>query len=143
MKSVKLVAIALAAAFAFGLATASAADIKDRTIKINQDPIEEANLQARLEQIFSTRAERVVFIRGDKDLEFHGAWSHSGRTGLCRPVNSNTRRGRTVLDRRPDPPLEPGEFGDRFATPCRHRGGAAGRRERRKLGSCSNAAILS
>jgi tripartite ATP-independent transporter DctP family solute receptor len=34
MKSVKLVAIALAAAFSFGLATASAADIKDRTIKI-------------------------------------------------------------------------------------------------------------
>ncbi len=43
---------------------------KDRSIKINQDPIDVANLQARLEQIFSTRAERVVFIRGDKDLEF-------------------------------------------------------------------------
>jgi biopolymer transport protein ExbD len=43
---------------------------KDRNIKINQDPIEETALQARLEQIFSTRAERVVFIRGDKDLEY-------------------------------------------------------------------------
>jgi len=43
---------------------------KDHTIKINQDPIPEAQLQDRLVQIFSTRAERVVFIRGDKDLEF-------------------------------------------------------------------------
>ncbi len=43
---------------------------KDRSIKINQDPIELSALQARLEQIFATRAERVVFIRGDKDLEF-------------------------------------------------------------------------
>jgi biopolymer transport protein ExbD len=43
---------------------------KDGTMKINQDPIEESNLQARLVQIFSTRAERTVFVRGDKDLEF-------------------------------------------------------------------------
>ena len=39
-------------------------------MKINQDPIEERKLQDRLEQIFKTRAERVVFVRGDKDLEF-------------------------------------------------------------------------
>jgi biopolymer transport protein ExbD len=43
---------------------------KDGSMKINQDPIEESNLQARLVQIFSTRAERTVFVRGDKDLEF-------------------------------------------------------------------------
>ena len=43
---------------------------KDRKIKINQDPVEESALQARLESIFATRAERVVFIRGDKDLEY-------------------------------------------------------------------------
>ena len=43
---------------------------KDRSIKINQDPIDESKLQDRLVQIFSTRAERVVFIRGDKELEF-------------------------------------------------------------------------
>ena len=43
---------------------------KDRHLKINQDPVELSALQSRLEQIFSTRAERVVFIRGDKDLEF-------------------------------------------------------------------------
>src|SRR5579863_3914759 len=43
---------------------------KVRTYKINQDPIDESKLQDRLVQIFSTRAERVVFIRGDKELEF-------------------------------------------------------------------------
>src|ERR1022692_4171527 len=43
---------------------------KDGSMKINQDPIAKSALQDRLVQIFSTRAERVVFIRGDKDLEF-------------------------------------------------------------------------
>lgn len=43
---------------------------KDGSMKINQDPIAESALQDRLVQIFSTRAERVVFIRGDKELEF-------------------------------------------------------------------------
>ena len=43
---------------------------KDGTMKINEDPIAEPELMARLVQIFSTRAERTVFIRGDKDLDF-------------------------------------------------------------------------
>ena len=43
---------------------------KDRTFKINEEPIDVANLQARLEDIFKTRAERVVFIKGDPDLEY-------------------------------------------------------------------------
>src|SRR5277367_3447524 len=43
---------------------------KDKAMKINQEPITEENLQHRLVEIFSTRAERVVFIRGDKELEF-------------------------------------------------------------------------
>jgi biopolymer transport protein TolR len=43
---------------------------KDRSIKINEDPIDVSALQERLTQIFATRAERTVFIRGDKDLEF-------------------------------------------------------------------------
>jgi len=43
---------------------------KDGSMKINEDPIDEPSLQARLVQIFSTRAERTVFIRGDKDLDF-------------------------------------------------------------------------
>jgi biopolymer transport protein TolR len=44
---------------------------KDHTVQLNQDPpIDEATLQQRLVDIFKTRAERVVFVKGDKDLEF-------------------------------------------------------------------------
>jgi biopolymer transport protein TolR len=43
---------------------------KDGSIKINQDPVTEDNLQQRLEDIFKTRAERVVFVKWDPDLEF-------------------------------------------------------------------------
>ncbi|MBV8843129.1 MAG: biopolymer transporter ExbD [Bryobacterales bacterium] len=44
---------------------------KDKTIHLNQDPpIPEADLQQRLVDIFKTRAERVVFVKGDKDLDF-------------------------------------------------------------------------
>ena len=39
-------------------------------IKINQDPVEKVYLGARLEEIFKTRNERVMFVRGDKDLTF-------------------------------------------------------------------------
>ncbi len=42
----------------------------DRTLLINNEPIAEQNLGARLEQIFRTRAERVVFVQGHRDLEF-------------------------------------------------------------------------
>jgi biopolymer transport protein ExbD len=37
---------------------------------INQDPTTLDDLGYRLEQIFKTRAERVVFVRGDGNLEF-------------------------------------------------------------------------
>ena len=44
---------------------------KDHSIHLNQDPpIDEATLQQRLVDIFKTRAERVVFVKGDPDLEF-------------------------------------------------------------------------
>ncbi|MFB3776839.1 MAG: ExbD/TolR family protein [Bryobacteraceae bacterium] len=43
---------------------------RDGTMAINQDPIDEANLGPRLADIFKTRAERVVFVKGDPDLEF-------------------------------------------------------------------------
>ena len=43
---------------------------KDKSLKINQDPVDVANLGSRLEEIFKTRAERVVFVKGDPDLEF-------------------------------------------------------------------------
>ncbi|MGI8746030.1 MAG: ExbD/TolR family protein [Bryobacteraceae bacterium] len=43
---------------------------KDKTMKINTEPTDENRLGRRLEDIFKTRAEKVVFIKGDKDLEF-------------------------------------------------------------------------
>jgi len=43
---------------------------KDRSMMLNTEPITEANLGARLEDIFKTRAERVVFVKGDPDLDF-------------------------------------------------------------------------
>ena len=43
---------------------------RDGSMQINQDPVEEASLGQRLTDIFKTRAERVVFVKGDPDLEF-------------------------------------------------------------------------
>ena len=43
---------------------------KDKSLMINQEQTDEARLGARLEEIFKTRAERVVFVKGDPDLEF-------------------------------------------------------------------------
>src|SRR6201984_1353286 len=43
---------------------------KDGTMKLNQEDIDVAKLQDRLVEVFKTRAERVVFIKGDPDLEF-------------------------------------------------------------------------
>jgi biopolymer transport protein TolR len=43
---------------------------KDRSIKINSEGITEAKLGDRLMEIFKTRAERVVFVKGDPSLDF-------------------------------------------------------------------------
>src|ERR1700688_4047582 len=43
---------------------------KDRSIQINQENTTKANLGPRLEEIFKTRAERLVFVKGDPDLEY-------------------------------------------------------------------------
>jgi biopolymer transport protein TolR len=43
---------------------------KDHSMKLNAEPITEAQLGPRLEEVFKTRAERVVFVKGDPDLEF-------------------------------------------------------------------------
>ena len=37
---------------------------------INQEPTDEARLGPRLAEIFKTRAERVVFVKGDPDLDY-------------------------------------------------------------------------
>jgi len=43
---------------------------RDRSILINQEPSDEEKLGPRLEEIFKTRAERVVFVKGDPEIEF-------------------------------------------------------------------------
>jgi biopolymer transport protein TolR len=43
---------------------------KDKSMMINTEPSDEARLGPRLEEIFKTRAERLVFVKGDPDLEF-------------------------------------------------------------------------
>lgn len=43
---------------------------KDRSIMLNTESITEDRLGPRLEEVFKTRAERVVFVKGDPDLEF-------------------------------------------------------------------------
>jgi biopolymer transport protein TolR len=43
---------------------------KDRSMMLNNESITESTLGPRLEEIFKTRAERVVFVKGDPDLEF-------------------------------------------------------------------------
>jgi biopolymer transport protein TolR len=41
-----------------------------RNIKINQDPVDIRMLGSRLEDIFATRSERVIFVKGDPTLPF-------------------------------------------------------------------------
>ncbi len=43
---------------------------KGGSLQINQDPVTEDNLEMRLEDIFKSRAERVVFVKGDPDLDY-------------------------------------------------------------------------
>jgi biopolymer transport protein TolR len=43
---------------------------KDRSMMLNTESITEDRLGPRLEEVFKTRAERVVFVKGDPDLEF-------------------------------------------------------------------------
>lgn len=43
---------------------------KDRSMMLNSEPISEDRLGDRLLEVFKTRAERVVFVKADPDLEF-------------------------------------------------------------------------
>jgi biopolymer transport protein TolR len=40
------------------------------TYKINETDVQKSDLAGRLQTIFSTRATKVMFIKGDKDLDF-------------------------------------------------------------------------
>jgi biopolymer transport protein ExbD len=42
----------------------------NHAMMINSEPTDESRLGARLEEIFKTRAERVVFVKGDPNIEF-------------------------------------------------------------------------
>jgi len=42
----------------------------DHSILINRDVVDEASVRDRLMDIFKTRAERVVFVKGDPSVEF-------------------------------------------------------------------------
>jgi biopolymer transport protein TolR len=41
-----------------------------RQVKINQDPVDVRGLGSRLEDIFKTRNDRVMFVKGDDSLPF-------------------------------------------------------------------------
>jgi biopolymer transport protein TolR len=43
---------------------------RDKSMLINSEATDENRLGPRLEDIFKTRNERVVFVKGDPDLEF-------------------------------------------------------------------------
>lgn len=43
---------------------------KNHSMMLNTEPITEERLGPRLEEVFKTRAERVVFVKADPDLEF-------------------------------------------------------------------------
>src|SRR5215467_11887329 len=43
---------------------------KDKRMHLNNEDTDLDKLGPRLEQIFKTRAERVVFVKGDPDLEY-------------------------------------------------------------------------
>ena len=43
---------------------------KDKKMMVNTEPTDETRLGDRLTEIFKTRAEKVVFVKGDPDLEF-------------------------------------------------------------------------
>jgi biopolymer transport protein ExbD len=42
----------------------------DHSIQINSDPVKPEDLQNRLADIFKARAQKVLFVKGDKDLEY-------------------------------------------------------------------------
>ena len=43
---------------------------KDASIEINGQPTAEKDLQTKLEEIFKTRSSKVLFVKGDPDLDY-------------------------------------------------------------------------
>jgi biopolymer transport protein TolR len=44
--------------------------MKDQSLQINNQPVAEKDLTQRLEDIFKTRATKVVFVKGDPDVDY-------------------------------------------------------------------------
>lgn len=44
--------------------------LADGTLRINQEPVQFQDLEARLDEIFKMRASRVAFVRGENAVEF-------------------------------------------------------------------------
>jgi len=58
---------------------------KDHSLQINGQAVAERDLQTRLEDIFKTRAQKVVFVKGDKDVDYRyvaQAIDHAKGAGL-------------------------------------------------------------
>ncbi|MBV9268137.1 MAG: biopolymer transporter ExbD, partial [Acidobacteriaceae bacterium] len=43
---------------------------KDHSMQINGQPVKETELSSKLEDIFKTRATKVVFVKGDPDVDY-------------------------------------------------------------------------
>jgi biopolymer transport protein TolR len=43
---------------------------KDHSMLVNTEPIQESLLGKRLEDIFKTRSDRIMFVKGDPDIEY-------------------------------------------------------------------------
>jgi biopolymer transport protein TolR len=43
---------------------------KDHSMQINGQPVKEADLTQKLEDIFKTRATKVLFVKGDPDVDY-------------------------------------------------------------------------
>ena len=43
---------------------------KDHSLQINGQPVKESDLTDKLEDIFKTRATKVVFVKGDPDVDY-------------------------------------------------------------------------
>jgi biopolymer transport protein TolR len=44
--------------------------LKDHSMQINGQPVKEADLSSKLEDIFKTRATKVLFVKGDPDVDY-------------------------------------------------------------------------
>ncbi|MEO8727169.1 MAG: biopolymer transporter ExbD [Acidobacteriaceae bacterium] len=68
-------------------------------LKINQDDVTWQNLQARLTDIFKTRAERVMFVKGDPDIDFNSVAqvidiAHASNVDKVGLITANVENGK-------------------------------------------------